>query len=164
MKELQKKKLPLHKIIIKKEDQAMGPDNGLTIKILPTDQIRNMDRIIRIVDDLLIEDQINSPTETMEIDGTMEIIITKKELGEIMAIFLVRHLDKDRTFLKIIHSVEPNLVNLGIRLLGDQMVTQTRVLLLTNKNSLKVITKHQQTWFASPPLMIVLTNSRNFVR
>ena len=48
-----------------------------------------MDMIIRTVDDRLTKDQSNYPTETMEIDGVMEITITKMEGGEKMAIFLV---------------------------------------------------------------------------
>ena len=57
----------------KKEDQAMGPDSGTTIRIFPTELIRIMDKIIRTVDDRLTDDQINSPTETMKIDRMMEI-------------------------------------------------------------------------------------------
>ena len=108
MKELQKKELLLRKIIIKKEDQAMGPDSGITIKIPPTELIRIMDRTTRTVDECLTNDQIKSPTETMEIDRIMGISIVKLELGEIMEIFLVRHLDKDGTFLKVILSVDFN--------------------------------------------------------
>ena len=46
----------------------MGPDSGITIKILPTELIRNMGKTIRTVDDYSTDDQINSSTETMEID------------------------------------------------------------------------------------------------
>ena len=164
MKELQKKELLLHKIMIKKEDQAMGPDSGITIRILPTELIRITDRIIRTVDDRLTDDQINCPTEKMEIDRIMEISITKVELGEIMEIFLVHHQDKDGTFLKGNVSADPNLFNLEIRHLEDQTVTQPLVPLLMKKIFRKTEIKHQQTWFASPPLMIVLTNYQNFIR
>ena len=142
----------------------MDPDNGIIIKTVLTDLIPVMDRRTRTVDDYLTDDQNNSPTETMEIDQIMEIIITQMELGEIMAIFLVRHLDKDGTFLKVIFSANPNLFNLEIRHLEDQTVTQTQVPLLTNKNFRKTTIKHQRTWFGSPPLTIALTNYRNFVR
>ena len=56
MKELQKKELLLHKIIIKNEDQAMGLDRRITIRILPTELIRITDRIFRTVDGRLIDD------------------------------------------------------------------------------------------------------------
>ena len=68
MKELQKKELHLHKITIKKEDQAMDSDNGIIIKTLLTDLIPIMDRRNRTVDDYLTDALTNSPTETMEID------------------------------------------------------------------------------------------------
>ena len=55
MRELQKKELPLLKII-KKEDQTLSPDSGITIKIPPTKLIRIRDRIIRTVDDRLTDD------------------------------------------------------------------------------------------------------------
>ena len=44
----------------------MGPDIGIIIRILPTELIRSMDKIIRTVDDRLTDDQINSQTETIE--------------------------------------------------------------------------------------------------
>ena len=158
------KELPLRKIIIRKEDQAMGPNNGITIKTLLTDLILIMDRKTRAVDDYLTDDQINSPTETMEIDQLTEVIITKMELGEIMAILLVHHQDRDGIFHKAILSANLTLFNLEIRHLEDQMETQPLVLLLTNKNFLRATVKHQRTWFVSPPLTIALTNYRNFVR
>ena len=68
MKELQKKELLLHKITIKREDQAMDPDNGIIVEILLTDLVSIMYRRTRTVDDCLSDDQINSPTETMVID------------------------------------------------------------------------------------------------
>ena len=164
MKELQKKELLLHKITIKKEAQAMDPDNGIIIKTLLTDLILIMDRRTGAVGDYLTDDQINSPTETMEIDQITEIIIITIELGEIMAIILVRHQDRDGIFHKAILSADPNLFKQEIRHLEDQTVTQTLVRNLTNKNFRKPTIKHQRTWFASPPPMIALTNYRNFVR
>ena len=164
MREVQKKELLLLKFILRKEDQDMGPDSGITIKIPPTEVIRFMDRIGRTVDDYSTDDLINSPTETMEIDRLMGIPIVEMDLGKILEFFLVRHLDKDGTFFKVILPVDPNPYNLEIRHLEYQMLTQTLVLLLTNKNFRKATTKHQQTWFASPPLMIALTSYQNFVR
>ena len=82
----------------KKEDQALGPDSRITITTLLIDLVPIMDRIIRALDDRLTDDQINSPTETMKIDGTTEITITKVELGEIMANFLVCHQYRDDIF------------------------------------------------------------------
>ena len=164
MREPQGKELPLLKIIIKKEDQAMGRDSRITIKFFPTEINRIMDRTTRTVDDYSTDDQINSPTDAMEIDRIIGISVIKVELGEIMETFLVRHLDKDGTFLRVILSVDLNLFNLESRNLEGQMVTQTLVLLLTNKNFRKATFKHQQTWFASPLLMTALTNYRNFVR
>ena len=96
---------------MKNEDEAMGPDRGITIRILPTELIRITDRIIRTVDGRVTDDSIISPTETMEIDRIMEISITKLELGEIMEIFLVHHQEKDKTFLKVILSANPYLFN-----------------------------------------------------
>ena len=96
----------------KKEDQAMNPDNGIIIKTLPTDLTPIMDRRTRTVDEYLTNDQINSPTETMEIDRIMGISIVKVELGEIIEIFLVRHLNKDGTFLKVIPAVDLRFFNL----------------------------------------------------
>ena len=84
----------------------MGADSEITLKILPTELLRNMDRIIRTVDDRLTDDQINSPTETIKIDRIMEITTAKMNLGEIMEIFLVLHQDKDGTFYKVILSAE----------------------------------------------------------
>ena len=122
-----------------------------------------MDRIIRTVNDRLTDDQINSPTKTMKIDRIMEISTTEMELGEKMVIFLVHHQDKDGTFLKVILSAYLKLFNLEIRHLADHTVTQPLVPLLTNKNFRKATIKHQRTCFASPPLMIALTNDQNFV-
>ena len=90
----------------------MDLDNGITIKTLLTDLIPLMDRIIRTVEDRLTDDQINSPTETMEIDRIMGTLIVKMELGEKLEIFPVRHFDKDGNFLKVILSADLNLSNL----------------------------------------------------
>ena len=114
MKEPQKKELNLLKTIIKKEDQAMDPANGIGIKTLLTGLILIMDRRTRAVDDYLTDDHIKFPTEMMEIDQLMETIIVKMELGEIMAIFVVRHQDRDGIFHKATLSVDPNLSNLEI--------------------------------------------------
>ena len=164
MKELQKKEFHLPKIIIKKEDQAMDPDNGITIKTLVTDLIPIIGRRTRTVDDYWTGDQTKSLIGTMEIDRIMGISIVKVELGEIMKSFLVHPLDKDGTFLKVILSVDLSLFSLESRHLEDQMLTQSLVPLLTNRNFRKATIKHQRTWFASPPLMIVLTNYQNSVR
>ena len=163
MKELQKKELHLPKII-KKEDQAMDPDNGVTIKTLLTDLIPIMGRRTRTVDDFWTGDQTNSLTGTMEIDRIMGISIVKVELGEIMKIFLVHPLGKDGTFLREILSVDLSRFSLEIRHLEYQMLTQSLVPLLTNRNFRKATIKHQRTWFVSPPLMIVLTHYQTFVR
>ena len=164
MKELQKKELHLPKIIIKKEDQAMDPDNGITIKTLLTDLIPIMGRRNRTVEDYWTGDQTNSLIKTMEIDRIMGFSIVKVELGEIMKIFLVHPLDKDGTFLKVILSVDLSLFSLEIRHLEDQMLTQILVLHLTNENFRNPTIKHQQMWFVSPPLMIALKYYHNFVR
>ena len=116
------------------------------------------------MDDHLTDDQINSTTETIETELIMGISLVKVGLGETMEIFLALHLDTDGTPFEEILSVDLNPFNREIRHLGDQMVTQPIVLPLTNKNFLKTTIRHQQTWFASPPLMIVLTNYQNFVR
>ena len=147
----------------KKEDQAMDPDNGITIKTLLIDPIPIMASIFRTVDGRLTNGQINSPTETMEIDRIMGISILKVELGEITEIFLVHNLDRDGNFLKANLFAEVNLFNVEIHHLEDRTITQTLVPLLTNKNLRKPTIKHQRTWFASPPLMIALTKCRNFV-
>ena len=147
-----------------REDQAMGPDNGITIRILLAELIRIMDRLIRTVDDCLTDDQVNSPTETMKIDRLMKIIITKTELGELMAVFLVRQQDKKGTFLMVFLSAAVSLSKLGFRHFEDQMIVQPRVPLIMNKSFRKVTINHQRTWFASPPLLIALTNNQNSVR
>ena len=134
------------------------------MEIFPTEIIRVMDRTTRTVDDHLTDDQINFSTEMMETGLIMEISIVKVELGETIEIFLALHLNTDGTPFKEILSVDLNPFNREIRHLGDQTVTQPIVLPLTNKNFRKTTTRHQQTWFASPPLMIVLTNYQNFVR
>ena len=107
MRQLQKKELLLLKNKIKNEDQAMSPDSGITIKIPSTELIRIMDRTTRNVDEYLTDDQINSPPETMEVDRILGIPIVKVELGEMTEIFLVRHLDKDGTFLTVILFAAP---------------------------------------------------------
>ena len=94
----------------------------------------------------------------------MGISIVKVELGEIMQIFLVHHLDKTGTSLKVILSLDLNSFNREVRHLEDQMVTRPLVPPLTNKNFRKAIIKHQRTWFVSPPLMIALTYYQTFVR
>ena len=142
----------------------MDPDNGITIKTLLTDLIPIMGRRTRTVDDYWTVDQTNSPIGTMEIDRIMGISIVKVELGEIMKTFLVHHLDKDGTSIKVILSVDLSLFSLEIRHLEDQMLTKSLVPLLTNRNFRKATIKHQRTWFVSPPLMIALMNYRNFVR
>ena len=148
----------------KKEDQVMDPDNGIIPKTFLTELNHIMVRIIRTVYDRLTADQINSPTETMETDRIMGISIVKVERGEIMEILLVHHLDRDGTFLKAILFADLNLFNLELHHLEDQTIIQTLVPLLTIKNFRKLTIQHQRTWFASPPLMIALTNYRNFVR
>ena len=145
------------KRVIKEEDQAMDPDNGVTIKTLLTDLIPIMGRRTRTVDDFWTCDQTNSLTGTMKIDRIMGISIVKVELGEIMKIFLVHPLGKDGTFLREILSVDLSRFSLEIRHLEDQMLTQSLVPLLTNRNFRKATIKHQRTWFVSPPLMIALT-------
>ena len=142
----------------------MDPDNGITIKTFLTDIIPIMGRRTRTVDDYLTDDQTNSPIETMEIDRVMGISIVKVVLGQIMEIFLVHHLDKDGTFLKVILPVDLTPFSLEIRHLEDQMLTQSLVPLLTNRNFRKATIKHQRTWFVSPPLMIALMRYQNFVR
>ena len=142
----------------------MDPDNGITIKTLLTDLIPIMGRTTRTVDDYWTGDQTNSPIGTMEIDRIMAISIVKVGLGEIMKIFLLHHLDKDGTFLMVILSVDLSLFSLEIRHLEDQMLTQSLVPLLTNRNFRKATIKHQRTWFISPQLMIALTYYQTFVR
>ena len=93
----------------------MDPDNGITIKTLLTDLIPIMGRRTRTVDDYWTGDQTNSPIGTMEIDRIMGISIVKVELGEIMKIFLVHHLDKDGTFLQVIISVDLSPFSLEIQ-------------------------------------------------
>ena len=118
----------------KKEDQAMSPESGITIRNLHTELIRIMDSIIRTVDDRFTDYQIISPIETMKSGRIMQISTTKMEIGELLEIFLVHHQDKDETFLKVIHSTDLNLFNLEIRHVEDQKVTQTLVPLLEDKN------------------------------
>ena len=158
------KKLHLLKIIIKKEDRVMDPDNGITIETFFTELIPIMDRTTRTVDEYLTADQTNSPIETMEIERTMGILIVKVELGEIMEIFLAHHLDKDGISLKVILSVDLNPFNREVRQLKDQMVTRPLIPPLTNKNFRKAIIKHQRTWSVSLPLRIALTHYQSFVR
>ena len=97
----------------------MDPDNGITIKTLHTDLIPIMGRRTRTVDDHLSDDQINSPTETMEVDRIMGNSKVKVELGETTEIFFVHHLDKDGTFLKVILSIDLSPFSLEIRHLED---------------------------------------------
>ena len=142
----------------------MDPDNGITIKTLLTDLIPIMGRRTRTLDDYWTGDQTSSLIGTMEIDRIMGISIVKVELGEIMKVFLVHPLDKDGTFLKVILSVDLSLFSLEIRHLEDQMLTQSLVPLLTNRNFRKATIKHQRTWLVSPPLMIASTYYQTFVR
>ena len=141
----------------------MDLDNGITIKTLLTDLIPIMGRRTRTVDVYWTGDQTNSPLGTMEIDRIMAISIVKVGLGKIMETFLVHHLDKDGTFLKVIFSVDFTPFSLKIRHLEDQMLTQSLVPLM-NRNFRKATIKHQRTWFVSPPLMIAIMNYQNFVR
>ena len=94
----------------------------------------------------------------------MGISIVKVELGEIKEIFLVHHLDKDETFLKVNLPVDLTPFSLEFRHLEDQMLTQSLVPPFMNRNFRKATIKHQRTWFVSPPLMIALMNYQNFVR
>ena len=94
----------------------------------------------------------------------MGIPIVKVELGVIMKIFLVDPLGKDGTFLKGILSVDLSRFSLEIRHLEDQMLTQSLVPPLTNRNFRKATIKHQRTWFVLPPPMIALTYYQTFVR
>ena len=73
------------------EDQTIGPDSRITIRILLVELIHITDKIIRTEDDLLVDGQINSPREVMEINRIMEITVTEMELGEVMEFFRVRH-------------------------------------------------------------------------
>ena len=139
MKELQKKELLLPKILIENEDQAMGPDSGIATTILLTELIHIMDSIIRTEDDHLIDGHINSPTEVKKIYRIMEITVTKMELGEVMEIFRVHPQDKDETFQEEMHFANVNLLKLGNHHLEDQMIIQSLVPLLLNKNFRKAI-------------------------
>ena len=78
----------------------MDLDNGITIKILLIDLVPIMGKTTRTVDDHLTDDQINSPTGTMETGLIMEISIVKVELGETIEIFLARHLETAGTSLR----------------------------------------------------------------
>ena len=142
----------------------MDLDKGITIKTLLTDLIPFMGWRTRTVDDYWTDDQTNCPIGTMEIDRIMGISTVKVELGEIMEIFLVHHLDKDGNFLKVILSLDFTPFSLESRHLEDQMLTQSLVPLPMNRNFRKATIKHQRTWFVSPPLMIALMNYQNFVR
>ena len=78
--------------------------------------------------------------------------------------FLVHQQDQDGALHTVFRYAHLNLFNLEIHLLEDQTVIQPIVPPLTNKNFRKVATKHQRKWFASPPLMIAITNYENSVR
>ena len=78
----------------------MGPDSGITIRILAAELIRTMDGLIGTVDDRLTDDKINSPTELMKIDRILGFTITKMDLGKKMAIFLARHKPRTGRFTK----------------------------------------------------------------
>ena len=148
MRELQKKELLLPKNTIKNEDQSLGPDSGLTILILVTELIDIMDRIIRAEDDHLIDGQMTSPTEVIEIVRITEITVTKMKLGEVMENFRVCHHNKLWTFHRGIHFANSSLLNLGITHLEDQTVNQPPVPLLVNKNFCKALINHRRMWFA----------------
>ena len=141
----------------------MGPDRRIATRILPTELIRVMHRIIRTVNDRLTDDQINSPTKTMKIDRIMEFAITKMGHGETMEIFLTRHHDKDEIFHKVSLFADLNLFNIEIRHLEDQTVIQPLVPLLINKSFRQLTINPQRTWSALPPLKIALPNCQNFV-
>ena len=117
----------------------MGPDSGTTTTILLTELIHIMDSIIRTEYDHLIDGHIISPTEVKKIYRIMEITVTKMELGEVMEIFRVHRQDEDETFHEEIHFANVNLLNLGNHHLEDQMIIQSLVPLLLNKNFRKAI-------------------------
>ena len=142
----------------KREDQAMDQDSGITIKILITEIFRILDGIIRTVDDCLADDQINSTTETMEIDRVMENSLTRMELVEKKEFFLVHHFSQGNS-LSHPQPIQPK--NSSFRRSDGN---QPLIPFHTNKNFRKTTIKRQRTWFASPPLMIASGNHQNFVR
>ena len=187
MKEVQKKKSPSLKTITKNEDQIMDQNNGLEAKIskgetwilltidlgehllLPTriylqDQTLHMGITIRIMEDRMINAKISHSTETMETDLGTDLSTTRMGTGETMEIFLVLRRLKEETSHKTTSIANRELPNLLILRSADLTIELRLVLLPTNKNFRKTITRQHLMWFVSPQPTMLLTKYQIFAR
>ena len=165
----------------------MDQDNGLEAKIskgetrilltidlgehllLPTriylqDQTLHMGITIRIMKDRMINAKISHSTETMEIDLETDLSATRKGTRETMEIFLVLRRLKEETSHKTTSIANQELTNL-ITLRSADLTAELRLVLLpTNKNFRKTITRQHLMWFVSPQPTILLTKYQIFGR
>ena len=175
------------KTITKNEDQIMDQNNGLEAKIskgetrilltidlgehllLPTriylqDQILHMGLTIRLMEDRMINAKISHSTETMETDLETDLSTTRMGTGETMEISLVLRRLKEETSHKTTSIANQELTNLITLRCADLTMELRLVLLPTNKNFSKTITRQHLMWFVSPQPTILLTKYQIFAR
>ena len=171
----------------KNEDETMDQNNGLAAKIskgetrvlltigfaehllLSTriflqDQTLHVGITIRIMEDRMINAEISHSTETMEIDLERDLSTTRMGTGETMEIFLVLRRLKEETSHKTTSIANQELTNLITLRCADLTIEIRLVLLPTNENFRKTITRQHLMWFVSPQPTILLTKYQIFAR
>ena len=183
----EEKKSPSLKTITENEDQIMDQNNRLEVKIskgetrillridlgehllLPTriylpDQTLHKGITIRITEDRMINAKISHSRETMETDLETNLSTTRMGTGKTMENFLVLRRLKEETSHKTYSIANRELTNLIILLCADLSIELRLVLLPTNKNFRKTITRQDLMWFVSPQPTMLLTKYQIFAR
>ena len=112
------KKLLLRKIILKEEEHGMGTDSGTAIRILPTDTVCIIDRIIRTLNRRGNQFPNRNDTNWSNNGNYLNHNVTWRKIETL----LVHHGYKDGTFHKINLFDDLSLFNLEIRHLENQTV------------------------------------------
>ena len=91
-------------------------------------------RIMRIMEDRMINAKISHITETMEIDLETDLSTTRMGTGETMQIFLALHRFKGETTRRIIRTANQEVISPTTLLSEDLTIDLRLVLRPTNKN------------------------------
>ena len=127
-------------------------------------QILHIGTTVRTTEDHIINAQIIHSIETMEIDLEMNFSTTRMGTGETTDIFPVLRRLKGETSHKKIPIANQEMTNLITLRSADLTIELRLVLLPTNKNFRKTITRQHLMWFVSPQQTIPITNCRMFAR
>ena len=128
------------------------------IRISLRDPTSHMGIIVQAMEAHMTNAPISRSIEAMATDLEMDLLTIRLEIGEIMGIFLVLHRLKGETSHRIIHIANQEVISPATLFSADLTIDRRLVLHPMNKNSRKIITRPPLMWFASPQLMILLTN------